>query len=385
MNGVHQSKRPCPVCQSKEGFALAHLRYALFDDMNLPDSKTLVQCSTCGMLYDDVLFTGDQLAEYYYKNEHYAASVIGGSGSATEDNKARYDRIIDLLEPDSKGVILDLGCGQGGFISRCIERGLKASGIEFSPKSREAAGKAGIKAYESVSAFAADNPGSKLHAVIFSHVLEHMMYPLNMFRANYGYFKDALAYIEVPDACSYLSPGTVRWHEMYFEHLSHFRKNNIEELAGRACIKILKDGETPFSELCKDTRCRFIVGKFTLKQEQTATSVFSGCPYDPALKLPPLSFKHIPQDDRPFALWGVSQYAMLLMGSCPGLACRIRRLFDSSPAKIGRKIKGIIIESADNLPALTDEYILLIPKSNYLFQMRSQLKTIDFKGQIIEV
>lgn len=385
MNEKYLSERPCPVCEGREGSALAQLCYALFDDLKMPGHKTLVQCYKCGMLYDDVHFSDNQLQQYYRRNEHYAVSGIGGSGSVSKDNKARYDRIIDLLKPGSDGVILDFGCGQGGFISQCLEHGLKAVGIEPSAKSREVAKKAGLHVYRSMDAFVKNNPSWKVQAVVFSHVLEHLMNPIHPIRVFAEYANDALVYIEVPDAGSYLSPNAIRWQEMYFEHLSHFRKQNIAEFARRSGIEIKKEGETPFSSLQADVRCRFIVGRFTAKQKLIGVSAFSGYEYHPISQLPSVFIENIPQNNRPLALWGVSQYAMLLLGSCPELLCRIRRLFDVSPAKIGRSIKGIVIESSSELGTLTDDFILLIPKSLFLPQMLSLLPGTGFKGTVVEV
>ena len=385
MNENYLSRRPCPVCEGCEGSALAQLCYALFDDLKMSGYKTLIQCSTCGMLYDDVHFSDNQLQEYYRRNEHYAVSSMGGSGSVSKDNKERYQRIIDLLEPDSHGVILDFGCGQGGFISQCLHYGLKAFGIEPSAKSREVAEKAGLHVYESIGSFLTKDPTCKVQAIVFSHVLEHMMNPLSLIRVFAQYAHDALVYIEVPDADSYLSPKAVRWQEMYFEHLSHFRRQHIAELARRSCIEIKKEGEIPFSQLQKDIRCRFIVGRFTAKQKLTEVSAFSDHEHDPTSQLPFVSVENIPEDDRPLALWGVSQYAMLLLGSYPDLSRRILRLFDASPAKIGRRIKGIVIESSKELGTLTEDFILLIPKSNSLSQMRSLLPGTDFRGKVVEV
>ena len=385
MNEKYLSKRPCPVCEGREGYALAQLCYALFDDLKMPGHKTLVQCYKCGMLYDDVHFSANQLQEYYRRNEHYAVSSIGGSGSVSKDNKARYDRIINLLKPGSDGVILDFGCGQGGFISRCLEHGLKAAGIEPSAKSREVTQEAGLHVYEFIDTFIKKNPTCKVQAVVFSHVLEHLMNPIHLTQVLAEYANDALVYIEVPDAGSYLSPNAVRWQEMYFEHLSHFRKQNIAEFARRSGIEIKKEGETPFSSSQADVRCRFIFGRFAAKQKMIEVSSFSGYEYHPISQLPFISVENIPEDDRPLALWGVSQYAMLLLGSCPELLRRIRHLFDASPAKIGRRIRGIKIEPSSNLSSLTDDHVLLIPKSNYLFKMRSQLPDVGFKGQMIEV
>lgn len=385
MSKKYISIRPCPVCKRKEGIMLTQLCYALFDDLEISGNKTLVQCRTCAMLYDDVDFSENQLNKYYYSNEHYAASRMGGTGVVSVDSISRYDRIIDCLVPDLKGgVILDFGCGQGGFISQCLKYGFKAVGIESSLKSREVAREAGLHVYESISKFVEKNPSCEIQAIVFSHVLEHLMNPLELLQVFAKYTKDALVYIEVPDADSYLSPNAVRWQEMHFEHLSHFRKKNIEDLAKCTGIEILKEGEIHFSEMQKDIRCRFILGRFSVSSPVKERSRMMQ--FYPVLQSPTsLSIRTLLHAGRPLALWGVSQYAMLLLGSLPELIGRIRRLFDASPAKIGRKIRGITIEPSNNLLFLTDDYILLIPRSNYLSQMHSQLSDIDFKGLAIDI
>lgn len=385
MNEKYLSKRPCPVCEGREGSALVQLCYALFDDLKMSGHKTLVQCNTCGMLYDDVHFSENQLREYYRRNEHYAVSSMGGSGSVTKDNEARYNRIISLLEPDSNGMIIDFGCGQGGFISRCLQYGLKAVGIESSTKSREIAQKAGLHVYESVDDFVAKNAECKIQAVVFSHVLEHLINPMGILRVFAKFANGALVYIEVPDAGSYLSPSAVRWQEMYFEHLSHFCERYITEFSRRSSIEIKKQGEIPFSKLQKDIRCRFVLGRVADTQKPIEIPAFSDYEYGPMSQIPFVSVESVVEGDRPLALWGVSQYAMLLLGSCSELAVRVRRIFDASPAKMGRSIQGIVVESPVELGTLSDDFILLIPKSNSLPQMRRLLPGTGFKGKVVEV
>ncbi|MBF0230152.1 MAG: class I SAM-dependent methyltransferase [Desulfamplus sp.] len=380
------SKRPCPVCVCKEATVVAQLCYALFDDLEISGDKTLVQCCRCGMLYDDINFSEKQLNEYYRINEHYAASASGGSGSASEDNRGRYDRIISLIESGSDGVVIDFGCGQGGFVSRCIEHGLKAVGIESSVKSRDVAQKQGLQVYDSINTFIAENHIPNLKAVVFSHILEHVIYPVDLLNTILQYSnRDTLIYIEVPDAESYILPKIIHWQKMYFEHLSHFKKNNIAELLKYVGIEIIQEGLTNFSELQKDNHCIYIIGRFAEKSKKERQPLFFGYKYENILLHPDISFDNIPKDDRPLALWGVSQYSMLLFGFRKDLLWRVIRLFDSSPAKIGRKIKGIIVEHSNNLDSLSDEYIFLLPKSNYIFEMRNQLSAIGFKGLMIEV
>ncbi|MCX5813463.1 MAG: methyltransferase domain-containing protein [Proteobacteria bacterium] len=372
--------RACPICNNKSGNILARLSYALFDDLNIPGTKTLICCDECGILYDDIAFTEKQLQDYYLRNEHYAASNIGGGGGISDDNNERYDRIIDALKPDTDDLILDYGCGQGGFIARCRYRELKAVGIEPSVKSCEVARKSGFPVYESMDVFIAQKPLQRIHAIVFSHVVEHLINPMHLIRLFAQYAKDALVYIEVPDADSYLSPEAVCWEEMHFEHLSHFRQLHLAELARRSGIEILQEDGIPFSKYLHDIRCRVLVGRLSglLKKPdaiRTSNSYFMS-------PLPPLTGEDIPQDGHSLALWGVSQYAMLLLGSCPKLAGRVSRLFDNSPAKIGRSIDGITIEPSDKLSTLPNDFNLLIPKSKFLPEMRTQLHSTNFRGTV---
>jgi len=80
------------------------------------------------------------------------------------------------------------------------------------------------------------------------------------------------------------------------------------------------------------------------------------------------------------ALWGVSQYAMLLLGSYYQFRKKVRYLFDSSPAKIGRRINGIKIASSQKISSLPKEIPLLIPKSAFTNEMLNLLPQIGFYG-----
>ncbi len=380
MEQSYVSLRDCPICKKRSSLILGRMKYDLFDNLNMPGTKTLVSCNKCGMMYDDTAFTEEQLQEYYRLNEHCNLPGRGGSGGSMNDENLRYNRIIDTLGTVNDGIVLDFGCGQGGFLAQCLNRGFCAAGIEPSAKNREVAGKTGLDVYESMDAFIDENGSSKIRAVVFSHVLEHLMHPLHIVRVIAQYAENASVYIEVPDAASYLSVDSPRWQEIYFEHICHFRKHDLAELARRAGINILKEERISFSKSQKDTHCLVLVGRFSTIVENVKGSMppISYCPGP----LPSLAAEITLPDNSPLALWGISQYAMLLMGSCPELAARVKRLFDASPGKIGRSINGIIIESANKLSTLSDEVTLLIPKSIYLEQMQSQLLDSGFNGAV---
>lgn len=377
----HASLRACPVCGSVNDRMLCQLNYALFDDLDLSGTKKLLCCRTCGMLYDNVDFSEQDLSRYYASNEHYAASSQGGTGSSSEDNDQRYDRIIDQLQAESNDLILDYGCGQGGFLSRCRAHGLQAAGIEKSVASRRSAMKSGHYVYESLEQFSAQHTG-QVYAVVFSHVLEHLLDPLQILRQTNGIFRKALFYLEVPDADAYLAPDEVRWNEMYFEHLNHFRRDSLYNMAANVPLDIVDQGRTTFSPELKDVACLTLLSRASNQEKKQTQTLMPNAskPFHFSLSMPLLD---IP--DGPVAIWGVSQYAMLLLGTHQELKIRTRRLFDSSPGKIGRSISGIAIEPTVELSTLSDEYNLVLPRSNYSRHMRELLHKIGFKGNVVEV
>lgn len=377
----HASLRFCPVCHAQNVRMLCQLEYALFDDLALSGTKRLTCCRTCGMLYDSVDFSEHDLLRYYASNEHYAASYQGGTGSSSADNEERYDRIIDQLQPRENDLIVDYGCGQGGFLLRCRSNGLNAVGIEKSVASRRSAMESGLDVYESLEEFSVKYSG-QVYAFVFSHVLEHLLDPLQILRQVHKCFRNALFYFEVPDADAYLAPENVRWDQMYFEHLNHFRQGALHNLAVKVPLDILDQGRTIFSQELNDVKCLTLLGRASNQRQKQS------CNIKPDTCNPFNNYASAPTPDIPegqVAIWGISQYAMFLLGTHKNIKTRTRRLFDSSQGKIGRSINGITIQPSTDLFMLSDKYNLILPRSNYLKQMHVILRNMGFNGNIIEI
>jgi hypothetical protein len=381
---IYQPVRSCPLCGKRSAYSLGRLNYALFDDLKISGKKVLVTCRECGMTYDDVYFTEQQLEIYYQTNEHYAASSLGGSGSSSEDNRQRYGRMLSELNLESKSTIIEVGCGQGGFVAECLRQGYRAAGIEPSIKSRAIGEGMGLKIYRYLAEFRNENPKEKVNAVVLSHVLEHLLNPLGMLEEIQRFAPEATIYLEVPDAQAYLGPNKVSWHELYFEHLNHFTREIFNHLAFRASIGVSTLKGSFFSEKLNKSRCLILTGKFN--QASTKMMCRSDLSAIQTRQLPPLPGENLMSNGKPTALWGISQYAMLLMGSLRQLG-KVDRLFDASPAKIGRKIRGVIVEDIKTtIKTLDKNTILIIPYSPYADQMYDELQgTGTFTGQIIRM
>lgn len=372
--------RLCPLCGCADAVVLARHRYALFDDLELSGDKTIKQCSVCGMLYDDIPLSLEQLQRYYLRNEHYAATTEGGGGGVSPDNNARYDRILDALALKGEGLILDYGCGQGGFLARCASRGYRAAGIETSASSRAVGSAAGYDISSSFEEFAASHPNTPVRALVLSHVLEHLLFPRSVLSGLVSFAAGARVYIEVPDA-SYLGPGPVRWDQIYFEHLCHFRGESLAALARQCAIIVEDEGVTGFSPAKAAIPCRYIVGRcgppLAVRPE---VGGFCGLALAP---LPEVPGRELPAD-RPLVLWGVSQYAMLLIGSNPQFA-RLHGLYDISAGKLGRSIGGMVIQHPAAVAGLPVDALLVIPSSPYVDQIRLAARQYGFRGNSIVV
>jgi SAM-dependent methyltransferase len=381
---THTAVRRCPICRSNQGKTLGDFRYALFDDLNISGDKTLVQCSSCGLMYDDTRLTDADLARYYARNDHSEFINAGSIATSKDELESRLDRIVDQIvahiPPPHK--VLDVGCNRGGLLIRCRERGLlETAGIELCEKAREAARDEGLRVVSRLDELA----GFKPDIIVFSHIIEHLLEPMDILGAIVRFAPGAYIYIEVPATETVFLCEPIEWSRSYFEHITHFTEESLKVLC-RACgIAGIADGRTS-GPGDAPSQCHWIVGQLpeTFPQRRGLTT-------------PPLSFysklplpggdaiEAIPEDNRPVAIWGVSQYAMLLLGSRPELARRVKRLFDVSPAKVGRSIRGITIEHSRQLSSLTKDDVLVLPKSTFLQEMRSLLPDIGFKGLVLEV
>ena len=139
---------------------------------------------------------------------------------------------------------------------------ISCRGIEPSEKSRNTGLAAGLDIYASIAEYVAKYPKATISTVVMSHVLEHLLKPLEKLKELIRNAPEALVYIEVPDAASYLLPNAIRWHELYFEHLNHFCKHSLSSLAAQSGIEVISAESTPFSKNLADIQCLFLVGRF---------------------------------------------------------------------------------------------------------------------------
>lgn len=374
---VHRS---CPVCSSSQTVFLRSLRYALFDDLPLSGVTSLVVCIECGMVFNQPDACANTLLSYYQFNDHALVSLTPGSGGLTEIELQRYQRLFKILslEKKQKKLILDFGCGKGGWLKWLKSIGFsQLIGIEASGACRELIKHRGLI---DIYAKLTDLPENIfLQFVSITHVLEHLYDPLNALKKLVDLSEeDACFFIEVPNAPAMLECDNP-WSWLFFEHINHFDENSLCNLVQRAGLEVNQLGYWSFDPTHRERReCLYLVCRRAttdINEKKDSDTIFWPNQLNAILRQRPLPDSLIDSFDlkRPLALWGCSQYSMLVLGMHDEIRRRLSKLFDASPAKIGRRVAGIEIQHPSQIKYLSNDYLLLLPRSGYLDSMLKEL------------
>lgn len=296
--------------------------------------------------------------------------------------KRRYRRLFELLRLEGKTekTVLDIGCGKGGWLEWLYHVGFsRLAGVDSSSACRES-----IKKYLNfveIKAKVTDLRKNFIPQIVsFSHVLEHFYNPLAELKLIVkNSASDAIFFIEVPNSPAMLDSSNP-WSWLFFEHINHFDSISLANLVQRAGLEVVESGFWSFDPAhgaaheCLYLVCCRATTECQKDQKRSPPSLWSSR-LAAVLTPRPLSDSIVEfiDPERPLALWGCSQYAMLVLGMHDELRGHLHRLFDASPAKIGRRIAGIEIQHPSQLQYLSDDYLLLLPRSGCLDSMLAEL------------
>lgn len=214
-----------------------------------------VRCSNCGLVWIDPLPSYDELERFYngYLNNRIENDVLW------KQRQQMYVLERDFLEQFiSRGKVLDLGCGDGGFLGIFSEKWEKF-GIELENAAVISAKSKNINAYQG-SPEDGINFSNLFDCVILRGVLEHFINPEKVIQ-NVAKSLDESGFLYItstPDVnsfCANLYRG--KWNQ--FEppaHLFYFGINNLKELCEKHNMNLLVQHhfylETPYADPSKD-------------------------------------------------------------------------------------------------------------------------------------
>ncbi|HEX6977516.1 MAG TPA: class I SAM-dependent methyltransferase [Patescibacteria group bacterium] len=156
-------KPSCNFCQSKD--------YKVFlDSVTSWEHKEkfrLVRCSNCGLVYVNPRPTKKYIGQFYPTETYWNNKA---------DPQKAYGYLYELIFNGKKKKILDIGAGNGLFLSEFKKRGWESTGVEFSEHAVKEAKNFGLKLKRG-DFLDFKFPKNYFDVVTLNNVLEHLYKP----------------------------------------------------------------------------------------------------------------------------------------------------------------------------------------------------------------
>ncbi len=233
----------CPICGEQ-----SHKKHAEGKDHNVTGNVfTITECMNCGFRFTNPRPKEKHIYKYYQSKNYIShSSTKKGFINKVYHLVRSYQfykkkKIIQKFSNIKKGKILDVGCGTGDFLKHMASSGWEADGVETDKGAKRVAEKKlGKKIEEKLDLV---NEENKYDVISLWHVLEHV-YNVEGYlkKLNKLLKRGGVLVVGVPNCASY-DAKKYKGNWVAYDlpiHLSHFRKNNIKELAKKSSFKLKK-------------------------------------------------------------------------------------------------------------------------------------------------
>lgn len=271
------------------------------------------QCSGCGLVQLN------SAPVSYYKQVIRAAGI---SQEMKEFRKKQFSSFIQKFSLEKKKII-EIGCGNGEYLSIVKQFDVDAYGLEYSGSSAGQCVKCGLK----VSKGFIQNSAAKLKHAPFDafftlSFLEHLPNPSLFLRGVYNNLKDnAVGLVEVPNFDMILRKKL--FSEFTRDHLFYFNKETLNSILSLNGFEVI-DSKVVWHE--------YIISAFVRKRQKLDVSYF--VKYQAKLKNEIGGYIRKFQPKKA-AVWGAGHQALAAI-SLLSLSGKIKYVIDSAPFKQGK-------------------------------------------------
>jgi len=271
------------------------------------------QCAACGLV---------QLSS---KPVPYYKSVIRAASFSPEMKTFRLKQFRYFIEKYSlkKRKVIEIGCGQGEYLSLIQKADVDAYGLEYSKELVNHCIKAGLKVSQGFIADAnckLDN--GPFNAFFLLSFLEHLPDPGTVLRKISCHLtKDAVGLIEVPNFNMILEKNL--FSEFIPDHLFYFTKDTLEETLKLNGFEVVE---------CQNVWHNYIISAVVRKRKKLDLSNF----YQFKEKLKNEILGYIDQfGNKKVVIWGAGHQALAMI-ALADLADKVKYVVDSATFKQGK-------------------------------------------------
>jgi len=319
------------------------------------------QCANCRL----VQLCGDQV-----RYEEAATSATSYSPSISKYRRQQALDFVHRFELEGR-TVLDVGCGDGYFLSYLAEAGVRGVGVELSRKALEIGVQRGLTIHGLFIDSKCRVPGAPFDAFTSFHVLEHTADPNEFLRGIRNNIREnAVGMITVP-AWEQISEQS-RYYDLIADHLCYFSERTLRlamEMNGFTVINIDRDwnGEDLVALVQNSTKSDLDVLSPSRERVLQACESY---------------FSEAAERGRAVAVWGASQQAVTVL-ALKTWSC-IRYVVDSATYKQGRftPVSHLQIVGPQQLSKdLVDDVLVIAPR--FTGEIVDQLHdTLKFRGRI---
>jgi 2-polyprenyl-3-methyl-5-hydroxy-6-metoxy-1,4-benzoquinol methylase len=353
----------------------------------------MVVCEHCGAAFYDTPSRQSDYDRYYRGNAYYYTSENIGSGGSTPADRQRFAALARRLAPcipRPDAAIFDIGCAKGGLLAVLAEHGHeRLYGVDMLPSCIDYVRKVRGMAAEIGSALALPFPEVRADVLIYSHIVEHVIdLQMLMTSASEKLSEDGIVYVEVPDASRYGEGSVHPYQDLYLEHVNHFDRATLVSQFQAGGFSAVSTGETLLEALPQGGGpCLWGIFRKGGCPEATIDRSLEGRLRDylawsqqhPAME----RFAQLARERTPLYVWGISQYAMLLLGQTDLHRCALQGFVDKDPYKQRRTLGGRPIRPPEALRDVGPPSAVLITAPGYEDQIAASLREMGFRGTIL--
>lgn len=385
------SEHTCPLCQSHQTSEFlrrqdvpVHQNYLIHSEKaaeEMPAGDLVMHaCTECGFVFNDA-FDPDLIVygESYENNQSI-------SGAFSQYIDSLISKIIDDIQIENSNII-ELGCGNGEFLRRLIEKDRGNKGLGFDPAYRGTESEFDGRISYHREYYGENSVDIPADVIVCRHVIEHIQDPLSFLKSvRKGLAKSSHARLFFETPCvEWILKNQVTW-DFFYEHCSLFTAESLTKIFQLAGFEVTSVEHTFGGQyLWLEAKVASVDGE---KESNSASdiAVLAAAFHEQETKRNLVWQRKLRafNENGPVALWGAGAKGVTFANMVDSQRQHLAAVVDINPNKQSMFLPGtghpIIAPES-----LGDVKTVVVLNPNYCDEIAHQLKTLGLDVHIVDL